>query len=126
MEFSRPGYYEKVLTSFPQLTIVLAHMGVGADDRYPELYRAYYDEALSIGKRYPNLYFDMSFTVDVAMPDEDLLTMIRQLGAERVIFGSDFAWFEPALVARALDRLPLTKEEKQLIFARNAERVYGL
>jgi predicted TIM-barrel fold metal-dependent hydrolase len=52
--------------------------------------------------------------------------MIRRVGPDRVLFGSDWPWFHPIRDAEHLDSLPLSAEEKRLIFRENAQRVLGL
>jgi predicted TIM-barrel fold metal-dependent hydrolase len=44
-------------------------------------------------------------------------------GADKVLFGSDCPWDDPANEIAMINRLPLTDEEKELIFYRNAERL---
>jgi predicted TIM-barrel fold metal-dependent hydrolase len=43
-----------------------------------------------------------------------------------VLFGSDWPWFHPIKDAQRIDGLPLSAEEKRLIFYENAQRVLGL
>lgn len=130
VEYSRPRHFEALLTSFPKLTVVIAHMGVGVGPDWPELYQPYYEEAMSIAKkRYPNAYLDLSECVGEArggygMPPSDMTALIREIGAERVLFGSDFPWYEPSLVLEGFLKLDLTAEERGLILAENALRLF--
>lgn len=132
VEYSRPRHFEALLTSFPRLTVVMAHMGVGVSRDWPELYKPYYQEAMSIArKKYPNAYFDLCECIAEAMggygmPSEDIMALIRAIGAEKVLFGTDFPWFEPDIVLREVLKLGLTEEEKRLILGENALRVFKL
>jgi hypothetical protein len=54
------------------------------------------------------------------------MAMIRRVGPDRVLFGSDWPWHNPVKDAARIDGLPLSAEEKRLIFCENALRVLGL
>jgi len=125
-EYTRPSQYEEVLASFPKLKIVLAHMGVGADPEFPQLYQPYYDEAMAMAKKHPGLYFDLSDAIGAFMPDADFLHMVREVGVQRIMFGSDFPWFDPGTIAEAVKKLALGEEEKRLVLGENAIRLYKL
>jgi hypothetical protein len=47
-------------------------------------------------------------------------------GADRVLFGSDCPWDEPANEIAMIERLELTEEEREMIFYRNAEKLLGI
>ncbi|UCB42046.1 MAG: amidohydrolase [Dehalococcoidales bacterium] len=118
--YSRPNNFVEVLESFPELTLVMAHIGTG-----------YENEAVSLSKDFHNLVFDCSAIIGSINPDgelteERLASLIREVGVERVMFGSDFPWFDPADSVARLLHLEFSEEEKQLLFAENAIRIYKL
>ena len=118
--YSRPKNFVEVLESFPDLMLVMAHIGVG-----------YEDEAIALARDYSNLLFDCSAIIGSTSPDGDvtkerLTALIREIGVERVMFGSDFPWYDPADSVTRLLRLDFSEEEKQLLFAENAIRIYRL
>ncbi len=41
------------------------------------------------------------------------------------MFGSDYPWFDPALDATRIARLPLSDAEKRAVLHENAARVFG-
>jgi hypothetical protein len=91
----------------------------------------YLDEAVEVMQTYSNVYLDSSAVVEGTMashmlPDEEAVTMIRRVGCDRVLFGSDWPWFHPIKDAQRIDSLPLSAEEKRLIFHENAQRVLRL
>lgn len=51
---------------------------------------------------------------------------LRMIGAQRVMFGSDYPWFDPIQGVQRLLKLDLTEEEKRLIFSENAIRIYEI
>ncbi len=118
--YARPANFREVLEAFPELNLVLAHLGQG-----------FLDDSFEMAGRYPNLFFDCSFVVEgsadpPAMSDEDAVATFRRLGADRVLFGSDWPWGHPLRDADRIRRLPLTDDEKRLILRDNARRVLRL
>ena len=111
-----PQSFAAVAETFPKLRIVAAHLGgmMLWDD--VEKYTA---------GRYENLWFDVC-VLSRYIEDDRLLRIIRMQGAERVLFGSDCPWDEPSAEIAMIERLPLSQEEKELIFYRNAERLLGI
>lgn len=90
------------------------------------LCQPFYDDLLVLGERYPRLYTDLSFVLGARLlSPERLVSTIRAFGVERVLFGSDFPYFDPE---DSLDRLAdagLTAGELEMIGAGNAERIFG-
>jgi len=57
----------------------------------------------------------------------ELATLIRDIGPERVVLGSDYPWYEPAHTAELVLSLPvLSQMEKDAILGENAARLLGL
>lgn len=114
--FARPKYFTEVLRGFPNLTVVMAHIGNG-----------YVDEAVSLAKTFPNLQFDCSALISSAQStysSADLAALFREIGIERIMFGSDFPWFDPAEAASRLMQLDFTEAEKRQLLSENATRIY--
>ncbi|MFQ5924585.1 MAG: amidohydrolase family protein, partial [Dehalococcoidia bacterium] len=119
-QFALPQHFEEVVSRFPQLTVVLAHLGWG-----------FWQQSISLVQSCPNVNFDCCAVIAVTedeggLSDKDLLSMIREIGAQRVLFGSDYPWFDPVQGVQRLSRLDLTEEEKRLIFSENAIRIYEI
>ena len=94
--------------------VIVAHVGG---------YRLYDEvEETLVGQ---DVYFDLSYGID-DLPPEQLTRIIRRHGADRILFGSDYPWRDPADVDRALSALPLTEEQFYLIRSGNARRLLGL
>lgn len=72
-----------------------------------------------------NVYLDTAFLEDY-ISDEQLLRIIRKHGAEKILFGTDCPWSGQRESIERLERLPLSEEEKERIFAGNAEKLLGL
>ena len=120
VDFAEPRQFPEVLQAFPRLTVVLAHTGLGDFDACQELARAY-----------ANVYFDCCAVVNGTEPspalgDDEAAAALRQVGIDRVMFGSDYPWFDPALDAARIQRLPLSEAEKRAVLYDNAVRILKL
>jgi hypothetical protein len=115
---ARPSAFAEVLEAFPDLAVVLAHLGRG----HPE-------EAVALAERFPGVVFDTCGTVTSApvpwgLPDAAASALIRRIGVERVCFGSDYPWFDPAADAAHLAALPgLGPAERAALLGDNARRL---
>jgi len=112
-------YFPPLLRAFPDLTVVLGHMGFGD-----------FDTCAAIATDFPNAMFDCCFTVNgtdisPAISDEEAAAAFRKVGTNRVMFGSDYPWFDPALDAARIERLPLSDAEKRAVLHENAARVFA-
>lgn len=120
-DYGKPGNFGQVLQNFPKLTVILAHLGKG-----------FLGESVEIAQRYANVYFDTSSILSVTeiedgfASDVEAVELIRAIGVHRVLFGSDWPWFDPLLAIEHIKSLNLTKEEKRRIFGQNAEEIFGL
>jgi len=56
----------------------------------------------------------------------ELIRLIRQIGVDRVLFGSDWPWLSPQPGIERIKNLDITEEEKQNILGRNAARLYNI
>ncbi|MGY5876681.1 MAG: amidohydrolase family protein [Candidatus Thorarchaeota archaeon] len=92
VKYARPVYVDRVAADFPNLKIVLAHVGV-----------PWVDEALMVSAKNPNVYVDVSgWQVFARMLPMKLYRMIAEakftgVFPNRTIWGSDFPLFENRL-----------------------------
>ena len=120
VDYTRPSNFEPILKRFPGLKLVVAHLGHG-----------FWDESVALAEKYPDVYFDTSAVVSgvehiEVLSDDDAAELIRKLGMDRVMFGSDYPWFSPAASLEALLKLPLKPAEREKILGENARRVLGI
>lgn len=113
--FSTPDHFEHYLAKYPQVNLVLAHSG--------GLYAGHL-AAADLGRRYHNVYLDISGDV---YSFGLLEWLVGQIGAERVLFGSDApAFCDPRTqMGRVLDA-DLTIDQKRSILGENACRLFKL
>lgn len=107
--YSHPARLRRVMQEFPGLQVIAAHFGG----------YSVYDEA------YENLH-DMNCMMDVSsslmfMSREEAVRRIRNYGAERLLYGTDFPLWDPVQEVKRFQSLPLTGEEFDLISHKNAE-----
>ncbi len=115
------AFLERVLPAAPDVTVQVAHLagsGPGYDD--PPSQEVMSVLAMAVERGDPSterLVFDVATVIDAEITDAqaDLATRhIRQVGTERVLFGSDAAVgdnLRPREAWAALGRLPLTDAE---------------
>jgi predicted TIM-barrel fold metal-dependent hydrolase len=121
--YSRPSRWSPVLKNFPDLKVVLAHLGHGFED-----------DVISMANEFDNLYADTSVRLSAAPLEPDgvwnpaaLVELLRRIGMERVLFGTNYPMVSPVDYAEALGGLPLTDDERELISTVNFRRViYGI
>lgn len=112
---SNPAQLAKMLDSISGLTVIAAHMG-----GYSQWNEAW--EKI-IGRK--DVYVDISSTIGHISPEETA-KMVRAHGADRVLFASDYpAVSQKQAIADVLS-LNLSPEENELIFHKNAERLFHL
>lgn len=108
-----PAILYRFVQAFPEATIVLAHWGGGLPfyALMPEVRRAlanaYFDTAAS-----PFLYQDAVFE-----------HVVQIIGADKILFGSDFPLIGQSRIIKSVQSLNLTEEAKRLILGDNAQRI---
>lgn len=95
---------------YPDVKLVIAHMGL----------HDFLQETIIACKEIPNVYADMS----QAWP-YDVKTFVRAVGADRLMYGSDGPFQSPWVERLKVEECDLTDDELEMIFHKNAERIYG-
>jgi predicted TIM-barrel fold metal-dependent hydrolase len=108
--FGTPDRFARTIECYPELRLVLAHLG---GLRMWDDVRRY---LLSAGE---NVYFDTAY-VSFYMGPEEMGELIRDIGPQRVIFGSDYPWEEPGRAAEIIRGLGLSATEEQAVLGKNA------
>ena len=109
-----PTMAEQVLNEVEPEKLVLAHMG--GNELWSEV------EERLVGR---NVYFDTGVILD-RMPQEQFLRMVREHGADRIVFGTDSPWADQKKFVEILKEMPLEEEERNQIFAGTAVKLLGL
>ncbi len=93
---------------YPEATLIMAHLGGCCYDGIPQI------------REFKNVYTDISGSVYRA---DDINYAVRELGAERVLFGSDMPGSYLVNYGQVLDA-NLTEAERELIFSGNAKKLF--
>lgn len=129
--YGHPRDVSEIASSFPNLIIIMAHMGV-----------PFFEETTEVMKKHENVFTDVAFTVaydDVIdfsnklgieisslskeVWQQTVSTLIKDFGYERVLFGSDFPFIKPSLALKEFLELDLSDEGKEMILWRNAAEI---
>lgn len=98
----------------PEPRIILAHLG--GIDLYDDV------EKYLVGKP---VYFDLAVILSMA-PKEQIERIIKNHGADKVLYASDYPWSVLKDNIRLMNELNLSDEEKELILHKNAEKILGI
>ena len=103
-----PKMGANICSNVPELTFIMAHLGGNScwDDV----------EEYLVGR---NVYLDTAFIAG-ALPDEQILRIIKNHGADKILLASDCPWDSTADEIDLINRLDLSDEEKDMIFYKNA------
>ncbi len=120
-QYAEPKAFAPTLKAFPDLRIVLAHLGGASWRQVPTIARAF-----------PNAYFDCCEIIEwigasQAPSQRELAQLILEVGPERVMMGSDFPWYDIERNVELVMKLPLlSKEQKEGILGPNAVSILKL
>lgn len=109
------GTFDQVaatITKYPRLNMIVAHLGLWVSP----------DNLGTYLKTLPNLYVD---TCSSQVPYGRLERLVAEAGAEKILFGTDATYLAvgPQIAKVAFSRL--SDNQKRLIFAGNARRLFG-
>ena len=121
---AQPGKFVQLALACPRAQVVLAHM------HFMDFPKLLVYEVLG---RYPhftrNVWFDMSATAKLFAdsPFRDQFGWVcRTVGADRLLWASDYPLDDPAESLAALDAYAFTEDERQRIVHDNAVELFGL
>ncbi|MGH2359595.1 MAG: amidohydrolase family protein, partial [bacterium] len=98
--------------SFPDTTIVFPHFGGNRDDIFARI---------GIVAAHKNAHIDLSGS---GIERVGILERaVKEIGADRVLYGSDFTINEPSAVIARVKNAFLTAEDREKILSRNVERL---
>lgn len=112
--FSETDRLVKIKKLFPRLEVVAAHLGG---------YRAW-DEAYKLADL-DKIWFDTSSAL-WAMSTERAGELIKLLGSDRVMFGTDYPVMLPKHEIERFMAIPLSEEERENIFFNNAKKFLNI
>ncbi len=105
---------EKLLTSFPNLKIVIAHL-----DGY-----GLFDNVIDLMKKYPNMHTDIS--AYGAQRDGMLAEAVAKIGSDRILFGTDFPGYDIGPFIDAVQKSGLSSADIDNIMYNNAVKLLNV
>jgi len=111
-EHQRPIHVEEVCLAFPELTVVMTHLG------WP-----WHLEAIGLLLKYPNLYLMTSAWAPRHYPSE-LVDFMGSRGAGRIMFATDYPLLSFRRCVQEAAALPLSGSSAAAFFHETAEEVF--
>lgn len=112
-EISHPLGIGAIAHRFPDVTFLMDHMG----------YREWTSDAIEAARDNPNLYLG---TTIASFEPSSIERAVRELGPQRVVYGSNAPALYSDLAVEAIRRQKLGKEAEELIFGGNLARILGM
>jgi predicted TIM-barrel fold metal-dependent hydrolase len=111
-----PDILYPFITSFPDLTVVCAHWGGGLP---------FYALMPEVKKAMGNVYFDSAASPFLYTP-EVYSQVIQLVGADKVLFGSDYPLLAQKRLLNEIEALGLAEESQSRLLAGNALKLLGI
>ena len=111
-----PDLLYPFIASFPDLTIVCAHWGGGLP---------FYALMPEVKQAMENVYFDTATSPFLYNP-RIYLQVSQLIGAEKILFGSDYPLLAQSRLLKEIDSAELPGETRKLILSGNARRLLGI
>ena len=111
-----PDMLYPFITDFPDLTVVCAHWGGGLP---------FYALMPEVKQAMENVYFDTAASPFLYNP-RIYSQVIQLIGAEKILFGSDYPLLTQSRLLKEIDSAELPGETRKLILSGNAQRLLGI
>jgi hypothetical protein len=107
---ANPTAIAAVAAMFPNLTFILGH---------PVFTEGQRQQAAEAVKANANLHLDLAYQDDPATTE----FFVAQVGADRVFYGSDAPYFEPAKVIASIEKARISTVDREKILSGNAQKL---
>jgi len=111
LPFTAPSMLIPRAKQFPDLKIIMAHMG-GA--------YALVQPAIHVAELFDNIYFDTTLVMNIYLEKA-----VKAIGAERIMFGTEHSTNVPVGLAK-IESLRTSKREKEKLLGKTAIKVFNL
>jgi predicted TIM-barrel fold metal-dependent hydrolase len=115
---SLAGDYVRFANEFPEMKLILAHIGCGWDGDLTHQVRAIQ------ASRHGNVWADTSSARSIT--PRLIEWAVREVGPDRVLYGTDTPLYSTVMQRARIDHADLPDEQKRLILRENAVRLFGL
>ena len=110
-EYSKPHRLVKMAKKYPEVHFIAAHFGG---------YRCWADSEIYLGL--DNVYFDTCSSLPF-ISTERAKELIDMHGADRFFFATDFPMWDTVAEIERFNKIPLTDEEREMIFSKNIKKL---
>jgi predicted TIM-barrel fold metal-dependent hydrolase len=111
-----PERLEHFIANFSGVPVVCAHWGGGLP---------FYTLMPEVRQALENVYFDTAISPYLYRPE--IYRYVRDLvGADRILFGSDYPVITPSRLLREMDTVELSDEDREMILSGNARRLLNI
>jgi len=109
---SQPALIGDLADRFPDVTVIMAHMGM-----------AMYKDAIFVARKCPNVVLETS-----AQPWTHRIcrTVVDNIGVTRLVFGSDAPLHHQEIELKKVQMAGLSEEELRLVLGENMARIVGI
>lgn len=111
-QFCLPWQIADLAREFPEVPVIMDHMG----------FRYYVDGAINVARQVANIYLE---TALVSIPGYVRMA-VDQVGADRVIYGSDYPTGHPAAMLAIIKAAKLNERDEALVMGGNLARLLDL
>ena len=110
-QYSKPGQIDELAKLYPEIPFIIGHSGnvIGG-----------FEIAVEIAKKYDNVFLDSTFSRNYFGL---MKWMIKKVGAEKILFGSDMPFLNGAAQIGKLYEAGITDNDRQKIFHDNAAKL---
>ncbi len=108
-----PDTLYRFIQNFPDLDLVCAHWGGGLP---------FYALMPEVAKTLSNVYFDTAAS-PLLYRDDIFKHVVEIVGADKVLFGSDYPLIGQSRIIKSIRALDLSEEAKKRILGENAQRI---
>ena len=125
LKYSHPLGIDELAFHFPKLNIIIAHLG-----------NPWVVDCAAIVKKNKNVYADLSgyFTEYISISKAETKDFLRDLDLfrswtgdfKKVLFGTDWPIYSQKEYLEVAELLPMAKEEKDLVFWKNAKTLFRI
>ncbi len=105
------NHVKEIADRYPEISFLLAHSGSSMSTA---------EERVKLAKEFKNIFLEITYT---AVPHGSIEYMVKELGAERIIFGTDAPMRDHRPQFGWLAYSDISESDKRLIFGENMKRI---
>ena len=108
--FAQPTLVGDLADTFPDVTIIIGHMG-----------KRLFEDAILVARWFDNIILETSFR-----SPREIIRSVKRVGADRVVYGSDMPFGIPEIEMMKIGLCDISREEKEEVLGGNMFRILGL